>query len=69
MSEGAGKLTGGPGGSGVGAFAIRHRLAIIFITVAVCLGGIYSALRMPSSVFPEITFDEVALLANTLLIA
>lgn len=39
--------------SGIGAFAIRHRLAIIFITVAVCFGGIYCALRMPSSVFPE----------------
>ncbi len=65
MSEGAGKPTGAPGGSGVGAFAIRHRLAIIFITVAVCLGGIYSALRMPSSVFPETEFPRCVVLIDS----
>ena len=39
MSEATGNPSPAPGGSGVGAFAIRHRLAIIFITLAVCLGG------------------------------
>ena len=42
MSEATGNPAGAPGGSGIGAFAIRHRLAIIFITLAVCLGGVYS---------------------------
>lgn len=51
--------------SGIGAFAIRHRLAIIFITVAVCLGGVYSALRMPSSVFPETEFPRCVILIDS----
>ncbi len=50
--------------SAIGAFAIRHRLAIIFITVAVCLGGVYSALRMPSSVFPETEFPRCVVLID-----
>lgn len=51
--------------SGIGAFAIRHRLAIIFITIAVCLGGVYSALRMPSSVFPETEFPRCVILIDS----
>ncbi len=54
-----------PGGSGLGAFAIRHRLAIIFITAAVCLGGGYAALRMPSSVFPETEFPRCVVLIDS----
>ncbi len=50
--------------SGIGSFAIRHRLAIIFITVAVCLGGVYCALRMPSSVFPETEFPRCVILVD-----
>jgi CzcA family heavy metal efflux pump len=45
-------------------FAVRHRLAIIFITLAVCLGGIYAALRMPSSVFPETAFPRCVILID-----
>jgi len=51
-------------GSVIGRFAIRHRLAIIFITVAVCVSGIYSALRMPSSVFPETEFPRCVILID-----
>ena len=51
--------------SGIGAFAIRNRLAIIFITLAVCVGGIYSALRMPSSVFPETEFPRCVVLIDS----
>jgi len=47
-----------------GAFAIRHRLAIIFITLALCAAGIYSALRMPSSVFPETEFPRCVILID-----
>jgi len=51
--------------SGIGAFAIRNRLAIIFITIAVCIGGIYAALRMPSSVFPETEFPRCVVLIDS----
>jgi len=51
-------------GKAIGAFAIRHRLAILFITVAVCLGGIYASRRMPSSVFPETEFPRVVILID-----
>ena len=48
--------------SGTGAFAIRHRLAIIFSTLAVCGGGVDSGLRMPSSLFPETGFPRRVIL-------
>lgn len=47
-----------------GVFAIRHRLAIIFITLAVCLGGVYSVMQMPSSVFPETEFPRCVVLID-----
>ena len=50
--------------SGAGAFALRHRLAIIFITIAVCAAGIYAGLRMPSSVFPETEFPRCVILID-----
>jgi CzcA family heavy metal efflux pump len=65
MSEATGNPSGAPGDSGVGAFAIRHRLAIIFITIAVCLGGVYCGLRMPSSVFPETEFPRCVILIDS----
>ena len=40
----------------LGQFALRHRLAIAFISVALCLAGVYAALKMPSSVFPQTNF-------------
>src|SRR3954469_7356018 len=48
----------------VGQFAIRHRLAIAFISVALCLGGIYSAFHLPSSVFPQTDFPRVVILVD-----
>ncbi len=50
--------------SGIGTFAIRHRLAIAFISVALCLAGLYAALRMPSSVFPQTNFPRVVILVD-----
>ena len=47
-----------------GGFAIRHRLAIIFIVLAVCLGGIFSIFKMPSSVFPETEFPRCEVLID-----
>ena len=48
----------------IGAFAIRHRLAIAFISVALCLAGIYAAFRTPSSVFPQTNFPRVVILVD-----
>ena len=31
--------------SAIGQFPIRHRLAIAFVSIALCLGGIYAALK------------------------
>lgn len=64
MSDPSGSLPGPAGTAGIGAFAIRHRLAILFIVIAVCLAGLYSALRMPSSVFPETDFPRCVILID-----
>src|SRR5450756_31710 len=48
----------------LGAFAIRHRLTIAFISVALCLAGIYAAFKMPSSVFPQTNFPRVVILVD-----
>jgi len=50
--------------SAVGQFAIRHRLAIAFVSVALCLGGIYAALHLPSSVFPQTNFPRVVIMVD-----
>lgn len=50
--------------NGAGSFAIRHRLAIIFITVALCVAGVWAAFRMPSSVFPETEFPRCVILID-----
>ena len=50
--------------SALGQFAIRHRLTIAFICIALCLTGVYSALRTPSSVFPQTNFPRVVILAD-----
>jgi CzcA family heavy metal efflux pump len=46
------------------AFAVRHSLAIAFICVALCLGGVYAALGMPSSIFPQTNFPRVVILID-----
>ena len=48
----------------IGQFALRHRLAIAFISAALCLAGVYAALRMPSSVFPQTNFPRVVILVD-----
>ena len=53
-----------PPRSRLGQFSTHHALAITFIAVALCLGGIYCALRMPSSVFPQTDFPRVVILVN-----
>lgn len=48
----------------IGEFAVRHQLAIAFISVALCIAGIYSAFRMPSSVFPQTDFPRCVILVD-----
>ena len=50
--------------SPLGRFATHHALSITFIAAALCLAGIFCALRMPSSVFPQTNFPRVVILAN-----
>ena len=48
----------------IGRFATHNATAIIFMTVALCLGGIYAALQMPSSVFPQTNFPRCVILVD-----
>ena len=48
----------------LGRFATRHALSITFIAVALCLAGIFSALRTPSSVFPQTDFPRIVVMVN-----
>ena len=48
----------------LGRFAIRHALPIVFISIVLCLAGIYAALTLPSSVFPQTNFPRVVILID-----
>ncbi len=50
--------------SSLGRFATHHALSITFITLALCLSGIYAGLHMPSSVFPQTNFPRVVILVD-----
>jgi CzcA family heavy metal efflux pump len=48
----------------LGEFSHRHSKAIVFVVFALCLGGAYAALGMPSSIFPQTDFPRVVILAD-----
>ena len=50
--------------SWIGRFAVHHSLAIAFISVALCLAGVYAAFKLPSSVFPQTNFPRVVILVD-----
>ena len=50
--------------SRLGRFITVHALSIMFIAAALCLAGIFCALQMPSSVFPQTNFPRVVIIAN-----
>ncbi len=50
--------------SSLGQFATHHAISITFVTFALCLAGIYAALHMPSSVFPQTNFPRVVILVD-----
>jgi len=50
--------------SALGRFSTHHAIAIAFVVFALCLGGIYSATKIPSSVFPQTDFPRVVILVD-----
>jgi len=47
-----------------GRFASRQALSIIFISVMLCLAGVYAATSISSSVFPQTDFPRVVILVD-----
>jgi CzcA family heavy metal efflux pump len=50
--------------SALGRFATRHATPIVFVSLALCLAGVYAALTIPSSVFPQTDFPRVVVLVD-----
>jgi CzcA family heavy metal efflux pump len=50
--------------SALGRFSVSHALSITFIALILCLAGGFSALRMPSSVFPQTDFPRVVIIVQ-----
>ena len=50
--------------SALGRFSTHHAIAIAFVVFALCLGGVYSAMKIPSSVFPQTDFPRVVILVD-----
>src|SRR5260370_609433 len=48
----------------IGQFATEHWKGIFFIVLGLCLGGIYAATSMPSSVFPQTNFPRVTIMID-----
>ena len=42
----------------------HHALSVAFVCLALCAAGIYSAYRLPSSVFPRTDFPRVVILVD-----
>ncbi len=42
----------------------HHALSVTFICLALCVAGVYSAYRIPSSVFPQTNFPRVVILVD-----
>jgi CzcA family heavy metal efflux pump len=51
-------------GLALGRFTSHHATAIAFVVFALCLGGIYSATKISSSVFPQTNFPRVVILVD-----
>ncbi|MCD6394950.1 MAG: efflux RND transporter permease subunit [Planctomycetes bacterium] len=50
--------------SSIGRFTIHHAISITFVSIALCIGGIYASLHISSSVFPQTDFPRVAILID-----
>jgi len=54
----------GPGDALRQSYVVRHSKMILFVSLALCLAGAYSAYRMPASVFPQTDFPRVVILVD-----
>jgi CzcA family heavy metal efflux pump len=50
--------------SAIGSFATRYAVPIFFVSLALCLAGLYAALTLSSSVFPQTNFPRVVILVD-----
>jgi CzcA family heavy metal efflux pump len=50
--------------SAIGSFATRYAVPIFFVSLALCLAGVYAALTLSSSVFPQTNFPRVVILVD-----
>jgi CzcA family heavy metal efflux pump len=48
----------------LGGLATRNSAAIIFLSLALCVAGVWAALTLPSSVFPQTDFPRVIVLVD-----
>jgi CzcA family heavy metal efflux pump len=48
----------------LGLFATRYSLSIVFLSIALCIAGVYAALGMPSSIFPQTNFPRIVVLID-----
>ncbi len=48
----------------LGRFATRYSVPVVFISIALCLAGIYAAVSLASSVFPQTDFPRVVILVD-----
>jgi multidrug efflux pump subunit AcrB len=48
----------------IGRFATSQAMAVVFISLALCLAGLYAAMSLPSSVFPQTNFPRVVILVD-----
>jgi CzcA family heavy metal efflux pump len=48
----------------IGRFATGQATAVVFISLALCLAGVYAAATLPSSVFPQTNFPRVVILVD-----
>ena len=53
-----------PAAARVSRLATRYGVAIAFVSVALCLGGVYAAFSIPSAVFPQTNFPRVVILVD-----
>ena len=55
---------GGPAAKVEARWVTHHGLSVAFVCLALCIGGVYSAYQLPSSVFPRTDFPRVVILVD-----
>ncbi|MBX7255847.1 MAG: efflux RND transporter permease subunit [Candidatus Hydrogenedentes bacterium] len=50
--------------NGRSSYVVRHGSTILFVSLALCVAGIYAAYRMPASVFPQTDFPRIVILVD-----